>query len=386
MSTRLRIAVASSGLGHIARGIETWADDLGAALARRGHDVRLYQGGGSPPPYGEVLDNLPRESAGNARWASRLPVALSWRLGLDAGYPLEQSTFAWSLARALRRRPADILHVQDPLLALRMEQLRRAGALATRTILAHGTEETPAFLSRFRYLQHLSPTQLERCRAAGAWQPTWTAIGNFVDVDRFHPGDAAAVRAELQIPADARIVLTLAAIKRTHKRVDWLVETMAALRARHPDVPFVLVVAGGREPDTDAIVAEGTALLGEHVRFLVRHPRTRIPDLCRAADVFVLASLFEMMPIALLEAAASGLPCIVHDEPTLRWMTGAGGVPTAMDDREAVITAVRQLLTDPVRRATLATAARAHAVADFSEASIVQRYLAYYDTVMADRP
>lgn len=161
---------------------------------------------------------------------------------------------------------------------------------------------------------------------------------------------------------------------------------MAALRARHPDVPFVLVVAGGREPDTDAIVAEGTALLGEHVRFLVRHPRTRIPDLCRAADVFVLASLFEMMPIALLEAAASGLPCIVHDEPTLRWMTGAGGVPTAMDDREAVITAVRQLLTDPVRRATLATAARAHAVADFSEASIVQRYLAYYDTVMADRP
>ncbi len=386
MKKPLRISVASSGLGHIARGIETWADDLGAALARRGHHVHLYQGGGTPPPYGEVLANLPRESADNERWAARLPTALAWRLGLDAGYALEQSSFAWSLAKALRRRPSEILHVQDPLLALRLDQLRRRGLTATRTILAHGTEEPAAFLAQFRYLQHLSPTQLERCRAMGVWRPTWTAIGNFVDVDRFHPGDSQALRAGLGIPPEVRMVLTLAAIKRPHKRVDWLLAAMTAFKGRHPEIPFVLVVAGGREQDTDEIIAEGTALLGDQVRFLVRHPRAQIPDLCRAADVFILASLFEMMPIALLEAAASGLPCITNDEPTLRWMTGAGGVPVQMDNIESVITALNQLLADEPHRAAVAAAARAHAVAEFSEESIVQHYLDYYATVMADRP
>lgn len=386
MSNPLRIAVASSGLGHIARGIETWAGDLAAALATRGHAVHLYQGGGTPPAYGEVLPTLPRESAANARFAGRLPTGLAWRLGLTAGYPLEQSTFAWSLFRALRRRPADILHVQDPVVALRLDQLRRRGLMTTRTILAHGTEEPGEFLARFRYLQHLSPTQLERWRDAGIWQPTWTAIGNFVDTQRFHPGRAEALRAALDIPPNAAVILTLAAIKRTHKRIDWLLAAMTALRARHPELPFVLVVAGGREGDTDELIREGTALLGASVRFLVRHPRAEIPDLCRAADLFLLASLFEMMPIALLEAAASGLPCVTHDEPTLRWMTGAGGVPTQMDNIDAVIAAVQPLLADPTRRAQLAAAARLHAVAQFSEDAIVQRYVDYYHTVMADTP
>ncbi len=47
MTTPLRIAVAASGLGDIAPGIEPWAGDLGNALAERGHDVRLDQGGGA---------------------------------------------------------------------------------------------------------------------------------------------------------------------------------------------------------------------------------------------------------------------------------------------------------------------------------------------------
>ncbi len=386
MSERLRVAVASTGLGHISRGIETWASDLGEAYQRLGVAVHLYQGGGVPPPYGTVLTNLPRESGANFRWGGRFPAWLAWRIGMSPGYPLEQTTFAWSLLRALRRSPTDILHVQDPLVALRLDQARRAGLLGTRTILAHGTEEPMEFLSRFRYLQHLSPTQMDRCREAGYWKPTWTAIGNFVDVDRYHPGSAEALRAELGIPPGTAMILTLAAIKRQHKRIDWLLGTMATFRARHPDLPFVLVVAGGREPETDELIREGTALLGAQVRFLVRHPRERIPELCRAADLFVLASLFEMMPIALLEAAASGLPCLVHDEPTLRWMTGAGGIPTRMDDPDRVVSDLAALLRDPGTRQRTAAYARTHAVAEFSEPAIVDRYLAYYADVMADRP
>lgn len=386
MSAGPAIAVASSGLGNVSRGIEIWAGDISRALAQRGHDVRLYQGGGTPPPYGEVLPNLPRHARDNAVWGARLPKAVAWRLAMLPGYPLEQTSFSWSLLHALRRRPPDVLHVQEPLVALWMDRARRAGLIRTRTILAHGTNETGDFLARIRYLQHLSPIQLERWRAQGIWRPTWTAIGNFVDTERFRPGPAPLVREALGIPSDAMMILSLAAITREYKRVDWLLTAVAALRDRHPEVSFVLVVAGGSEPDTEDIIREGTALLGNKVRFLIRHPRELIPDLCRAADVFILPSLFEMMPIALLEAAATGLPCVTHDEPTLRWMMGGGGVLTQMNDIEATQAVLYRLLIDPEHRAAVSARARAHAIAEFSEESIVQRYMDYYHAVMADTP
>lgn len=41
----MRVAVASSGLGHVARGIETWAKDTAEALTVGGADVSLFAGG-----------------------------------------------------------------------------------------------------------------------------------------------------------------------------------------------------------------------------------------------------------------------------------------------------------------------------------------------------
>ena len=56
MSRPLTITVASSGLGHIARGIEAWASDLAAALDARGVPVTLCKGGGrAERPFERVI-------------------------------------------------------------------------------------------------------------------------------------------------------------------------------------------------------------------------------------------------------------------------------------------------------------------------------------------
>ncbi|QJW98059.1 glycosyltransferase family 4 protein [Frigoriglobus tundricola] len=320
-----RIVIASSGLGHVARGIEAWADDLAAALDARGEQVVLCKGAGAVTrPYERVVPCLRREAPATLRLLRHLPRRLSWRVGLGSGYRIEQTTFALNLVRLLRREPADVLHVQDPQVAAIAQRAGRMGLIRARTVLAHGTEEPPAFLARIRYLQHLAPWHLEQARAGGVWRPTWTAIPNFIDTDRFSPGPGDALRSELGIPAGARVVLTAAAISRGHKRIDHLIAEFAEVRRRAPELPVWLVVAGGWEPETDELVAEGTRRLGDRVRFLVRFPRQRMPDLYRAADVFVLCSLFEMMPIALIEATASGLPCVVNGHPILEWMTGPG--------------------------------------------------------------
>lgn len=383
----MRIAVASSGLGHVARGIESWAADLGAALAGRGEDVTLFLGGdGAGRPYERALPCWRRASERTARLLRRLPRRGLWRLGLGDGYGVEQATFALNLLGELRRGRFDVLHVQDPQVASIARRARGLGLIRTRTVLAHGTEETLDFLSRFAYVQHLAPWHLEQARAAGAGRPSWTAIPNFIDADTFRPGRADGLRAELGVPPDRPVVVTAAAIKRHHKRIDHLLDEWARLTAAAPELGAVLVVAGGREGETDELVAAGAARLGDRVRFLVGFPRARMPELYRAADAFALCSLFEMMPIALIEAAASGLPCLVHGHPVLRWAAGPGRVPVDMAAPGALAAALAALLADPGRRGELGAAARRHCAATFGRDRVVDQILAYYRRVLAPAP
>ena len=184
----IRVAVASSGLGHVARGIEAWAADLAAALVRRGIDATLFKGSGqASAAYERVLACWRRNEPATQQFMQRLPRG-AWRLGLSSGYDLEQTTFAWHLVGELRRRRIDILHVQDPQLALLVQRAWQLGWLRTRTILGHGTEEPFEFQKKIVFLQHLAPWHLEEARAAGVSRPTWTAIPNFIDTSVSLPG------------------------------------------------------------------------------------------------------------------------------------------------------------------------------------------------------
>jgi glycosyltransferase involved in cell wall biosynthesis len=380
----MRIAVASSGLGHVARGIEAWATDLAAALAERGEDVVLYKGGGTAQqPYERVLPCWQREQPRTQRLLALLPKRGLWRLGLGSRYDWEQTTFARSLIAALHREPADVLHVQDPTVALAVQRAHHQGLLPTRVILGHGTEEPVSFLARIDYLQQLAPWHLEDTRAAGVYRDCWTAIPNFIDVQTFHPGHEPDVRAQLGIPADAVVVLTAAAIKRPHKRIDAVIGEWARLRAQQPELPVWFIFAGGGEVDTDELVAEGHAALGDRVRFLVRHPRAQMAALYRAADLFALGSLKEMMPIALLEALASGLPCLVNDHPVMTWMVGPGGRTLDLEQPGSLAAAVADLAVNAAERERLGQAARDHCVAQFGQDAVVTQLLEYYERVVS---
>jgi len=376
----LKIAVISSGLGHVARGIETWAADTAAALHAMGRDVTLFKGSGrAEAPYEIVCPCLRRGSNLNARLNRMLP-GWAWHLGLGSDYDIEQTTFALDLIPRLGRR-FDVVHTQDPLAALILQRARRAGLIKAPTILAHGTEEPFDYLRKIDYVQHLAPFHLEEARAAGCWKEAWCAIGNFVDVEKFSPGDGSAFRARYGIPADVPVILSVAAVKKIHKRIDYLIREVAALR-RANDADVRLVVAGARTAETDGLLALAREELGEAALFLLDRPRESIPDLLRMADVFALCSLKEMMPIALLEATAMGLPCLVSTHPVVAWMIGDGGETVPMQQDGALARALPPYL-DPERRARTGRAARRHAVENFGKDAIVRQYLEMYERVVA---
>jgi glycosyltransferase involved in cell wall biosynthesis len=366
----MKIVVASSGLGHVARGIETWAADLGRALVGRGVDAIVCKGAGkASEPWERVVPCWPRSSTKTERLLRWVPRKIGWRMSLGSGYEVEQMTFALRLIDLLRREQADILHVQDPQVALIVQRAARMGIIATRTILAHGTEEPPSFLNKITYLQHLAPWHMKE---AGIARQTWTTIPNFVDTERFSPGRSNALRRELRIPGDATVVLCVAAIKRDHKRVDYLLDEFEHVRGN-----ACLVIAGGREAQTDELIEQGQRRLGDRVQFLVRFPRERMPELYRMADVFTLCSLKEMMPIALLEATASGLPCIVNRHPVMEWMIGPGGL--------AIDISRPGSLADTLNRDQwrgLGERGRQHCVTHFSQETVVEQILEYYRFVL----
>ena len=149
----------------------------------------------------------------------------------------------------------------------------------------------------------------------------WTALPNFVDCAVFRPSANTAekrvLRVALGFPPDALVVISVAALKRGHKRVDHVIKEFKAAARRDA----FLVLAGAATGETPGLLA--LAAGDPRIRIIQNHPHERIAELLRAADVMVLGSLFEMMPIAILEGLASGLPVITNDHPVMTWMTGA---------------------------------------------------------------
>lgn len=101
-----------------------------------------------------------------AKWLARISPPFLWRWGFKSPYGWEQFTFWLSLWPKLCSGRFDILHVQDPMLAYWCRVFRRFGLVRTKEVLAHGTEESIEFLSKFEYVQHLAPWHLEQASQA----------------------------------------------------------------------------------------------------------------------------------------------------------------------------------------------------------------------------
>ncbi len=376
-----RIAIASSGLGHVNRGVEAWADSLALALHRRGHDVRLFQGGpASGSEWRETLPCMRRFSPATVNLVNILRQAGGWHYGFGSTYQAEQTTFALSLWRKISSG-YDILHVQDPFLALILDRLNRLHLSRPRVILGHGTEEDLSLLKKYSYLQHLAPAYLEQYEGHRPNSQKAFAIPNFVDTSRFCPGPKLAARRIWNLPDDALIVLCVAAIKKTHKRIDYLIREFAALH-RDNGSNTMLVIAGGRESDTPELLELAAQLAGGRIVVFENIPRDRIDSLYQAADIFVLSSLVEMFGVVILEAMSSGLPIICNNRHVLEWMVGPAGLTTNLEQTGALTRALQTMITRGDRN-DLGILARQRVMQLFSEDVVVRQIEQMYEQVLA---
>ena len=183
---------------------------------------------------------------------------------------------------------------------------------------------------------------------------------NGLDMDRLPPMDAShreSVRREFGLADGERLLVNLARIH-PQKGLDTLAEAAALMRADADCPPFKILIVGdvsgpGDQPHKDALVAQ-LDRLGLRETVLLPGFRSDGPRLLQAADLYVLSSRWEGLPLVILEAMAARLPVVTteYGERFAGFEDGVHGWYTPVEDAEAFArtTAAALKLSDDERR------------------------------------
>jgi glycosyltransferase involved in cell wall biosynthesis len=138
-----------------------------------------------------------------------------------------------------------------------------------------------------------------------------TPIGNGVELTKFMPVPQDIARAELKLPADAKVLVTVGGLVE-RKGLHRVIECLPDLLRRHPNLHYVVVGGASPEGDMSAQLRAQVDSFGlqQHVHFVGPWPPERLKVPLSAADVFVLASSYEGWANVFLEAMACGLPVV----------------------------------------------------------------------------
>ncbi|HTL67663.1 MAG TPA: N-acetyl-alpha-D-glucosaminyl L-malate synthase BshA [Lacunisphaera sp.] len=354
------------------------ASELGEELAGRGHEIHFIS---YEPPF--RLPSGPR--------VFFHPVEVnSYDLFKYPDYTLPLSV---KMAEVCRAHALDVLHVHYAVphataAFLARSMLHEEHRLRIITTL-HGTDTTllgrdPGYGPAIRHALEQSDAvttvsefmRRETVRLLGVQRPI-EVIHNFFEPHRA-PHAGADVRRELGLVDGEAMLLHLSNL-RPLKRIDLLLDTVARLK---PVARFKLVVLAGADPSALRAAAQARGVAD---RLVVRERVTEIEDYLQAADLGLFTSEMESFCLSILELmsldrpsaafAVGGIPEVTLD--------GQTGVLVPFGDTAALAEAVRSLLADPARRATLGAAGRKRAREHFSAAAIVPKYEALYRRVCA---
>jgi glycosyltransferase involved in cell wall biosynthesis len=210
----------------------------------------------------------------------------------------------------------------------------------------------------------------------GPIQDKIIVIYNGVDVKRYgRPVDRAAIRKQLGVEVNSPLIVVVATL-REPKGHRYLIEAAATIVPKYPDLGVLFVGDGDLREKLQAQVQELN--LGDHIRFLGN--RSDVAELLAASDLFVLPSLWEGLPMSLLEAMASGLPIVATEvSGTVRVMApDQTGILVPPGDSQRLAQAIERLLSDSALAQAMGAAARRRVAAEFSAQKQADEHLALY--------
>lgn len=362
------------GVGGIARHVL----DLGEWLRARGHRVTFCGTAHAWLSAATEKDFVPIRTeyvgGGGANIVSRVLNAI------------------WSAARLrawLARNRVDAIHAHESAPAL-VARLATLGLRIPVAVTYHGSEpeRIRQFASTVKFADLVitpsfrSASHLEEIGGLDRRKITVIGLG-LKPPPSFEPEQVLQVRRELLGDTGAKLAVTIARLEK-QKGIDILIECVRRMISEHPEFRFAVVGDGPLEDELKAMA--GRAGLLSHLRFV---GRSATPHLyLRAADLFLLTSRWEALPLTIAEAFQAGTPVVATD---------CGGVAELVDesvgrvvpigDVEAICRAATEILTDDDLRGRLAGNAAERSREDrFSLDHINPKFEAVYRTLAAHSP
>ncbi len=306
----IKVFLICSGLGKTNRGFESFTQECFDTLSQASElDITLFKGGGKSTDRQIPLWNFPRDS-----W---LGIQLGKLTGRGA-YFVEQLSFTCSLLFHIMRQQPDVIYFSDGTIGNILWHWRKRTGQQYRLLFSNGGPLSPPF-DRCDRIQQVAPTHLQTALQAGESMEKHILVPYGIKMNPqlkvLSASEKANLRHKLGLPDDLPIILSVAAINKSHKRIDYLIREVAQLPQPRP----YLLMLGQIESESAEIVKLANQLL-ERDRFQIKTvPSHQIPDYYQVADAFVLASLSEGLPRVLLESMSYGLPCIAHDYEIARF-------------------------------------------------------------------
>jgi glycosyltransferase involved in cell wall biosynthesis len=238
-------------------------------------------------------------------------------------------------------------------------------------VLSNGSMGDTGFEPFDRVHQHTAPAY-EWVLKRGADPTRHTLLPVAFEVPETVPTEEerAALRDSQGLPRDRTIVTTVAALNRYHKRLDYLIEEVARLPEPRP---FLLLV-GQPEEETESLHALAQELLGGDGHSFRTVSRSEVDQLVRASDFFVLPSLAEGLPRAMVEAQAHGIPCVAHDYSVAHYALGEHALVGDFTKPGALANLLAEHLDDPYD-AALARERQRHVYDNFSWDTLTPQYV-----------
>ena len=213
------------------------------------------------------------------------------------------------------------------------------------------------------------------------WIPS-TRITTIPNGVRFDPLAESTIRSELALSPEDHLVVTVGNLYPV-KGHRVLLDAVALLSSQHPNLHVAIAGRGDLAP----ALAEQARELGLAGRLHLLGLRTDVANVLAAADVFVLPSLSEGLPLALLEAMCAARPIVASavGEVPVALAAGAAGLLVEPGNATALAAALHRVLANRFEAQLLGKSAQARAAAEYGIARMVTRYAALYERLLCGR-
>jgi glycosyltransferase involved in cell wall biosynthesis len=362
-------AGAEKQLYHLARG-----------LSEAGHAVTILAIGPTlidpRPLVGPGVELIGLGATGRLAKIRALPTIVRYARRAELVHCTGYDATLWGrLAAILARRPA-VFTEHTPGREL---QRTESGASRKRLIALHNRA-----LDRWTYAAIVVGLWQEQLLIGEGVEPKAIVhIPNAVPVDSLRrDAGRGPTREELGIPESSPVLIHVAGFLPQKGQAETLRAT-ARLRERHGDVRVLFVGSGPREGEVrgeaERIGADWASFLGV---------REDVPGLLRLADLCVLPSSGEGLPMALIEAGALDTPVVATDVGDVGWLlekTG-GGICVPQGDEDAFFEACDRALGDAELRRSLGAAGAKGIREGFDAPKMTRRYEEVFEAALRSAP